>query len=417
MDRNAPIIKSTEQPVAEQINPDTGLIDPVFRFGKHELYNANITLPEFVQPTYGNAQRCFETGNFEDIPIRVKESCISTNITYEEIPFLDYYPVCLLSKQFREDTLDGRFALSPQPIANLQVAWDQFSSPDGGSKSENGKPSSGPNLKPLPSGFEVQSRFWDDYGIFSTYLTANKSKTPVIQFNVDEYDGDVSKYTGSLEWFHSVSDNPYSTTWNVAAKAIRIAWRHSSNRYPLMHEELLQSRLVAKDVIQDRDSLLEKNTTYPNPGAVLDSASMWTRLHPWVVNRVYDQIPGVVKHNSTYYLPCDMPSYAIPQISFQFSQSRGSAESGGTWYPVKKRDFIIQTYRHPDIASLCAGTIQNAYRSPYLKWYPEMATEKKPPASIELGQWVFKSWYIVFKNMRDSTRKEGRRYVGIAKMA
>ncbi|KAF3228488.1 hypothetical protein TWF106_007521 [Orbilia oligospora] len=314
----ARIIKSSEQPFSEQMNPQTGTKDPIFDFDRKELYNANVSVEPFgIQPTY--------------------------------------------------DTLDGRLSISPQPATHVFQNWDLALH----SKGDNSE------RKWLPAGFEPESKYWSDYGIFATT------------------DG----------FFYAIN-------WNIAARKIKISWRDFSKEYFLTHSDLLKSPLTSKKVIKDRDSLLELNTTYPDPGAVLDSATLWTRLHPWVVDRVYNRIPGVVKFNTTYYLPCDMPSYAIPKISFEIAQTRGAKGGRSTWCPVKKEGFIIKSYKHPE-----SGTIQNAYRDPSLREYPEISPDKVPLARVELGQWVFKSWYMVFKNKKNPKVKEGRRYVGIAQMA
>ncbi|KAK6495029.1 hypothetical protein TWF481_003057 [Arthrobotrys musiformis] len=113
-----------------------------------------------------------------------------------------------------------------------------------------------------------------------------------------------------------------------------------------------------------------------------------------------------------------MPDYAIPKVSFQIAKNRDVKGEGGLlWHSVQKSGFIIKSYRHPEISTLCAGTIQNAYRDPGAGidrgWDPRPVYF----ANSELGQWVFKSWYIVFKIKKDSKVKEGRRYVAIATMA
>ncbi|KAF3228272.1 hypothetical protein TWF192_004341 [Orbilia oligospora] len=367
------IIKSSEQPFSEQMNPQTGTKDPIFDFDRKELYNANVSVEPFgIQPTYGNSQRSFETLIYDDISQREKRNCVSTNITSGGAPFLIRHPICLLTHQFYEDTLDGRLSISPQPATHVFQNWDLALH----SKGDNSE------RKWLPAGFEPESKYWSDYGIFATT------------------DG----------FFYAIN-------WNIAARKIKISWRDFSKEYFLTHSDLLKSPLTSKKVIKDRDSLLELNTTYPDPGAVLDSATLWTRLHPWVVDRVYNRIPGVVKFNTTYYLPCDMPSYAIPKISFEIAQTRGAKGGRSTWCPVKKEGFIIKSYKHPESGLLCAGTIQNAYRDPSLREYPEISPDKVPLARVELGQWVFKSWYMVFKNKKNPKVKEGRRYVGIAQMA
>ncbi|KAK6498258.1 hypothetical protein TWF506_004497 [Arthrobotrys conoides] len=399
------IIKSSEQPSLEQINPQTGAKDPIFDFNRQELYNADVSVEPFgIQPTYGNSQRSFETQLYDDISQREKKNCVSTNVTAGRTPFLIRHPICLLTHQSSEDTLDGRLSLSPQPATHVFQNWDTALR----SKGDNAKRTW------LPAGFESESRYWSDYGIFATYLTTNKAKKPVIQFNVDENNGDTSKYTGRLTWFNSRADEFfYVINWNVAARKIKIAWRDLSKEYPLAHSELSKPPFNSRNIKNNKttDSLLEPNTTYPDSGAVLDSGTLWTRLHPWVVDRVYDRIPGVVRYKTTYYLPCDLPPYAIPDISFEIAKDRAKGAKA-TWYPVKKEGFIIENYRHPE-----SSTIQNAYRDPNLREYPEASPDKVPVARIELGQWVFKSWYMVFKNRKDPKLKQGRRYVGIAQMA
>ncbi|KAF3082267.1 hypothetical protein TWF102_001236 [Orbilia oligospora] len=378
------IIKSSEQPFSEQVDPQTGTKDPIFDFGRKELYNANVSVEPFgIQPTYGNSQRSFETQLYDDISQREKKNCVSTNITSGGTPFLIRHPICLLTHQFYEDTLDGRLSISPQPATHVFQNWDLALR----SKGDNSE------RKWLPAGFEPESKYWSDYGIFATYLTTEKAKHPVIQFNVDENTGDTSKYTGRLTWFDSSTDGSfYAINWNIATRRIKISWRDFSKEYFLAHGDLLKSPLTSNKVIKNRDSLLELNTTYPDPGAVLDSGTLRTRLHPWVVDRVYNRIPGV--------------------ISFEIAQTRGAKGGKSTWYPVKKEGFVIKSYKHPE-----SSTIQNAYRDPNLREYPEISPDKVPLARIELGQWVFKSWYMVFKNKEDSKVKEGRRYVGIGQMA
>ncbi|KAF3178691.1 hypothetical protein TWF788_007421 [Orbilia oligospora] len=337
------IIKSSEQPFSEQMNPQTGTKDPIFDFDRKELYNANVSVEPFgIQPTYGNSQGTFETLIYDDISQREKSNCVSTNITSGGAPFLIRHPICLLTHQFYEDTLDGRLSISPQPATHVFQNWDLALH----SKGDNSE------RKWLPAGFEPESKYWSDYWIFATYLTTERTKKPVLQFNVNENTGDTSKYTGHLTWFDSSTDGFfYATNWNIAARKIKISWRDFSKEYFLTHSDLLKSPPTSKKVIKDRDSLLELNTTYPDPGAVLDSGTLWTRLHPWVVDRVYNRIPGVVRFNTTYYLPCDIPSYTIPKISFEIAQTRGAKGGRSTRYPVKKEGFIIKSYKHPESGS------------------------------------------------------------------
>ncbi|KAK6519175.1 hypothetical protein TWF281_003864 [Arthrobotrys megalospora] len=412
------VVKSSEQTTREKINPQTNRIDAVFDLQREELYNAKISTGRFRSfPSYNSNQRCFETQSADDFSLRYSEICVSTDITYETTPFVDRYPVCLLSWQPDRDTeysFDGRLALSPQPIFIMRSLWNAATQ---NNTSQVTAPfDTEAKYKPLPAGFEQKSKYWGDYGTFATYFTSTESERPTLQFNVDNIDGDTTKYTGALRWFESVSKKPYSIYWNIAAKAIQIGWRGTFNEYPLAHKDLLKNPLVAETVIPHRNSLLEFNTTYPALAAIMSSGSMWTRLHPWIVDRVYAQIPGVVTYKTTYYLPCDMPEYAIPQISFGLGNNRVSDTEEPIWYTVKKSGFIIDTYRHPEIVNLCAGAIQNSYRAPNLRLYPDAASEKVPSATMELGQWIFKSWYMVFKVTKDTKVKGGRRYVGIAKM-
>ncbi|KAF3314466.1 hypothetical protein TWF173_004809 [Orbilia oligospora] len=347
--------------------------------------------PFGIQPTYGNSQRSFEAQSYDDISQREKKNCVSTNITSGDAPFLVRHPICLLTHQFYEDTLDGRLSISPQPATHVFQNWDlALRSRSKGDNSER---------KWLPAGFEPESKYWSDYGIFATYLTTEKAKNPVIQFNVNENTGDTSKYTGRLAWFDSSADGFFydAINWNIAARSIKISWRDFSKEYFLGHSDLLKSPLTSNKVIKNRDSLLELNTTYPDPGTVLDSGTLWTRLHPWVVDRVYNRIPGVVRFNTTYYLPCDMPSYAIPKISFGIAQTRGAEGGRSTWYPVKKEGFGIKSYTHPESGSHTreasvdeAGVLSiPIYLDEKAGWYGKFRVGKVPARSKdESKEWM-----------------------------
>ncbi|KAK6495028.1 hypothetical protein TWF481_003056 [Arthrobotrys musiformis] len=250
-----------------------------------------------------------------------------------------------------------------------------------------------------------------DWGTFATYFTTESNKKPLLQLNVDPEEGDKSKYSpvqgrkgaagdGGLVWVTCSLDEGYQDYWAVAIHSIAIGdTRYETSVGPGDGSpplELTKGRLDLPAIAEG-----SQRPVYH----VLDSANTWTRINPVIAYNIYEKIESSIVSGGTYYLPCAITRKEIPDLYFDMTGTNGTAVGVNTYpvvqVPMPQTGFAVQHYPHPEKPEYCAGTIQNAV----------------PGEPGTLGQWFFKSFYVVFKSTPDpdtSLEVEQWRRVGFA---
>ncbi|EPS41766.1 hypothetical protein H072_4275 [Dactylellina haptotyla CBS 200.50] len=325
-------------------------------------------------------QKFFGTNDTAYLPIYAVAFYISTDVwattnrNGTSSNLSSSYLVGLLSHQYPKDMLDGRLGLGDirpaVPRTSLRA-------------SEEIDATRAAHSLCLP---------------FATYFPRNliRGPSPLLQCFIDGEKGDTTRYrpvdeNTNLLWL----DCSGWEKWSLRPLSIVI----SGKTYPMSHEGLL------KMGVNESYSLLVPQVHYQDV-VLVDSATAWTRLYPWIVSEIYRRIPNSEYYHYTYFIPCSVTLKDIPNISFNFNSTLGNVIG----LNASKVDFAVDTYRHPEKDELCAGTIQQIIETS-VTTNGEMVSPGDTMG--DFGHWIFKSWYMVFKVVEDSDGRR-RRQIGLA---
>ncbi|KAK6519176.1 hypothetical protein TWF281_003865 [Arthrobotrys megalospora] len=270
--------------------------------------------PGWRRGFWDDSQRYLETGDDKTYPSYHTYGGSLMNIASGDIALANNIFCAFLSFQNARDELDGTLGLA---AVGRRIFGNQTE-------------------------LEPASRYWQMGGTFAISFVNDDSA--VLQFGVDGTRGDTSKYAddSGLQWYEPSNSRDY-VWWVIRVEDIVIGPPGSKlGRDHLLPNsgKALRQHWLGSGADYSRPEL--QNSDDIEPTMILDSASLWTRLHPLLVDHLYSKIPATQFYNSTFYIPCDIDDDEIPEIGFT------AQKQGWRWhYRLDKRSLPIQSYRHP----------------------------------------------------------------------
>ncbi|KAK6519168.1 hypothetical protein TWF281_003857 [Arthrobotrys megalospora] len=391
-------LTSIEQPISQQTNPKTGIPHPLASVYSNEWnvdfgVTRNAPTELFTVPYFDENQRFIEGREDRDLPLYQGFSAGRNQLSTDNITILSQAMV-LISNQNAKDDFDGIFGLGPiykggpGRISNSSWLWE-----------------------------------WNGDGSFGVSF-ASQSKAH-LQLGVSGLQGDPRSYDQDFWWFKIVWGNQPDTRY-LALTGVRIGdqvlqvsdadWRRWEAYWWTETQRLESYNLTEANSFISKDFLGQKIETISN-AIHLDSISIWSRLHPLIVWKLYGELKEAIYTNSTWYLPCSFDYSKFPRVEVVIEDNTGSFRS---FKIVDRRSFLNLRYRHKQDEGLCAGTIQsicagcvhlNRYK--YTDPYPLGDAVNQTEAFGVLGRSFIQQHYFLFKFFPGAGKGKPTQLLGI----